>query len=31
MNVVGSVANIAGIALFQSSLKSLPFRPLLLW
>lgn len=31
MNVVGSVANLAGIALFQSFLKTMPFRPLLLW
>ena len=31
MNVVGSIANLAGIVLFQSTLKSMPFRPLLLW
>jgi len=31
MNVVGSIANLGGIMLFQSFLKTLPFRPLLLW
>jgi len=31
MNVVGSIASLGGIVLFQSYLKTVPFRPLLLW
>ncbi|EKX50578.1 hypothetical protein GUITHDRAFT_103804 [Guillardia theta CCMP2712] len=31
INVVGSIFNLAGVILFQSFLRTLPFRPLLLW